>query len=222
MAIGACVPPTDRYRFGKGGNRTAAQTSWGMETGSGAGAVTMATMSDAGAEVEPETGWRTTLDARSDGPIEPTPGRDDGFEALYGEEYEPMLRIAFLLVDSTDLAEEVVHDAFAKVFERWSKVTNPGAYLRTCVVNRCRDLQRRRRTERRTPLPPDERSTELGADELADALATLPIKRRAAIVLRYYDGLSEARIAEVLGVKPGTVKSLLSRGLAELREVIEP
>ena len=99
---------------------------------------------------------------------------------------------------------------------------NPGAYLRTCVVNRCRDLQRRRRTERRTPLPPAERSTELGADELADALAALPIKRRAAIVLRYYDGLSEARIAEVLGVPPGTVKSLLSRGLAELREVIEP
>ena len=90
------------------------------------------------------------------------------------------------------------------------------------MVNRCRDVQRRRRTERRTPLPPTDQSTELGADELADALAALPIKRRAAIVLRYYDGLSEARIAEVLGVKPGTVKSLLSRGLAELREVIEP
>jgi RNA polymerase sigma-70 factor (sigma-E family) len=163
------------------------------------------------------------LDPRSEGgAIETTPGRDQSFEALYGEEYEPMLRIAFLLVDSTDLAEEVVHDAFAKVFERWSKVTNPGAYLRTCVVNRCRDVQRRRRTERRTPLPPAERSAELGADELADALATLPIKRRAAIVLRYYDGLSETRIAEVLGVPPGTVKSLLSRGLAELREVIEP
>ncbi len=69
-----------------------------------------------------------------------------------------MLRIAFLLVDSTDLAEEVVHDAFAKVYERWDKLTNPGGYLRTCVVNRCRDLQRRRRTERRTPLPPAEQT----------------------------------------------------------------
>jgi RNA polymerase sigma-70 factor (sigma-E family) len=146
----------------------------------------------------------------------------EGFEALYVTEYQPMLRIAFLLVDSADLAEEVVHDAFARVGERWAKLANPGGYLRTCVVNRCRDVQRRRRTERRTPLPPPDHSTELGADELADALAALPIKRRAAIVLRYYDGLSEARIAEVLGVKPGTVKSLLSRGLAELREVIEP
>ena len=189
----------------------------------------MATMSEAAGEVE----GGTTLDPSSggvaDGSSGPAPmamstatDRAEGFEQLYSDEYEPMLRIAFLLVDSTDLAEEVVHDAFAKVFERWSKVANPGAYLRTCVVNRCRDVQRRRRTERRTALPSAERSTELGADELADALATLPIKRRAAIVLRYYDGLGEARIAEVLGVQPGTVKSLLSRGLAELREVIVP
>ncbi len=175
-----------------------------------------------------EAGGETALDrarATSDvdsGATRPTADRVNGFEQLYAEEYEPMLRIAFLLVDSTDLAEEVVHDAFAKVYERWDKVTGPGAYLRTCVVNRCRDLQRRRRTERRTALPPAEQSTELGADELADALGALPIKRRAAIVLRYYDGLSEARIAEVLGVKAGTVKSLVSRGLAELREVIEP
>jgi RNA polymerase sigma-70 factor (sigma-E family) len=147
--------------------------------------------------------------------------RAHGFEALYADEYEPMLRVAFLLVDSTDLAEEATHDAFAKVYERWDKLANPGGYLRTCVVNRCRDVQRRRRTERRTALPPGPQTTELGADELADALATLPIRRRAAIVLRYYDGLSEARIAEVLGVKPGTVKSLLSRGLADLREVVE-
>ena len=180
----------------------------------------MATMREAEAEAEAEDSRATTA-SRPAGAIETTPDREAGFEALYGEEYEPMLRIAFLLVDSTDLAEEVVHDAFAKVFERWNKVTNPGAYLRTCVVNRCRDLQRRRRTERRTALPPTERTTELHPDELADAFATLPIKRRAAIVLRYYDGLSEARIAEVLGVPPGTVKSLLSRGLAELREVIE-
>jgi RNA polymerase sigma-70 factor (sigma-E family) len=154
---------------------------------------------------------------------EPAPlaDRAHGFEVLYSTEYEPMLRIAYLLVDSTEVAEEAVHDAFAKVYERWDRLANPGGYLRTCVVNRCRDVQRRRRTERDAPPSPVDDRTELGADELADALAALPIKRRAAIVLRYYDGLSEARIAEVLGVRPGTVKSLLSRGLAELREVIE-
>jgi len=183
----------------------------------------MATMSEAGGEAQAELEAAAAVAAAVPAaPIASTGGWVDGFEALYVGEYQPMLRIAFLLVDSTDLAQEVVHDAFAQVCERWAKLVNPGGYLRTCVVNRCRDVQRRRRTERRTPLPPSDQSTELGADELADALAALPIKRRAAIVLRYYDGLSEARIAEVLGVKPGTVKSLLSRGLAELREVIEP
>ena len=61
----------------------------------------------------------------------------------------------------------------------------------------------------------------LGADHLLDALQALPPKRRAALVLRYYDDLSEAEIASVLGVRPGTVKSMLHRGLAQLREDIE-
>ncbi len=65
-------------------------------------------------------------------------------------------------------------------------------------------------------------STDLGADEVVDALAKLPMRQRAALVLRYYQDLSEADIAEALGVRPGTVKSLLSRGLDQLREVIEP
>ncbi|HEX8771260.1 MAG TPA: sigma factor-like helix-turn-helix DNA-binding protein [Acidimicrobiales bacterium] len=61
----------------------------------------------------------------------------------------------------------------------------------------------------------------LGEDDLIDALTALPPKRRAAIVLRYYDDLSEAEIADVLRVRPGTVKSLVSRRLAQMREVIE-
>jgi len=148
--------------------------------------------------------------------------REEGFDELYRREYEPMLRVAFLLVDSNQLAEEAVHDAFAKVYERWKRLDRPGAYLRTCVVNRCRDLQRRRRVERERAPAPREASAELQADEVVDALAELPARQRAALVLRYYQDLSEADIAEALGVRPGTVKSLLSRGLERLREVIEP
>jgi RNA polymerase sigma-70 factor (sigma-E family) len=146
----------------------------------------------------------------------------DAFDELYRREYEPMLRLAYLLVDSDQLAEEAVHDAFAKVFERWKRLDRPGAYLRTCVVNRCRDLQRRRRVERTRPVATRSESAELGADEVVDAVAKLPMRQRAALVLRYYQDLSEADIAEALGVRPGTVKSLLSRGLDQLREVIEP
>ena len=146
---------------------------------------------------------------------------DAAFDQLYEREYAPMLRIAVLLVDSREQAEEAVHDAFARVYERWAKLDRPGAYLRTCVVNRCRDVQRRRRFERGSPAAGREPSSELGADELLDALRELPPKRRAALVLRYYEDLSEADIAKALGVRPGTVKSLLSRGLQQLREVIE-
>jgi RNA polymerase sigma-70 factor (sigma-E family) len=145
--------------------------------------------------------------------------RDRGFEALYQREYEPMLRVAYLMLSSRESAEEAVHDAFAKVYERWDRTDNPGGYLRTCVLNRCRDLGRRRltATRRRRERVEDQ---ELEARELLDALAALPVKRRAAIVLRYYEGLSEAEIASALGVAPGTVKSLVSRGLDQLRKEI--
>ncbi len=150
----------------------------------------------------------------------PVPGSWD-FDELYRREYAPMLRVAFLLTDSNEVAEEAVHDAFAKVYERRERLARPGGYLRTCVVNRCRDLQRRRRFERSRPTGEAPGSTELVADEILDALAKLPMRQRAALVLRYYEDLSEADIAEALGVRPGTVKSLLSRGLDQLREVIE-
>jgi RNA polymerase sigma-70 factor (sigma-E family) len=151
--------------------------------------------------------------------VDDAPTRSDGFEQLYGDEYEPMLRLAFLLLRSTEAAEEAVHDAFAKVYERWNKVDNHGGYLRTCVVNRCKDFARRQRVARRH-IPVIAPTADLGARELVDALGRLSMKRRAAVVLRYYEGLSEAEIASVLGVPAGTVKSLLSRALAQLREEV--
>jgi RNA polymerase sigma factor (sigma-70 family) len=163
----------------------------------------------------PETA-ETADDAEIEVPVEAV----DGFEALYRTEYVPMLRVAYLLLHSTELAEEAVHDAFAKVYERWSRTTNRGGYLRTCVVNRCRDLSRRRRIERRHRLAPVD-ADELGARELLDALRRLPIKRRAAVVLRYYEGLTEHETAAVLGVPVGTVKSMVSRALDQLRTEVD-
>lgn len=145
----------------------------------------------------------------------------DTFEALYADEVDAMARLAFLMVGSVDQAEELVHDAFAQLYERWDRVDNPGGYLRTCVVNGCRDRLRRRDVERRHPSG-SPGTSEQETDLLADVLATLPYKQRAAVVLRYYEDRSEADIAQLLGVRPGTVKSLLHRGLASLREVIEP
>ena len=143
------------------------------------------------------------------------------FEQLFRQSYEPMVRVAFLLVGSRAEAEDVVQDAFAKIELRWSRLDNPEGYLRRAVVNRANDVLRRRRLEERFRVLRRDYTDELHADELGDALAALSPRRRTAVVLRYYAGLKEREIAEALGVRPGTVKSMLHRALAELREVIE-
>jgi RNA polymerase sigma factor (sigma-70 family) len=91
-------------------------------------------------------------------------------------------------------------------------------------VNVCRSWQRSQQREharlRRARPRPDEPG-DLGADELLDAVDALPFRQRAVLVLRYYLDLSEADIAQALGCRRGTVKSLASRGLEQLRRVIE-
>ncbi len=143
-----------------------------------------------------------------------------GFDAFYRDEYDPMVRLAYLLCGDRETATEVVHDAFVVTYERWGRLERPGGYLRTAVVNRCRDLGRRRRFRSDAAVP--DRAVDAEADSVLDAVAVLPPKRRAAVVLRYYLDLSEADIAETLGVRPGTVKSMLHRSLGELRSALDP
>ncbi len=149
------------------------------------------------------------------------PLRATTFEDLYALEYRPMVRLAFVLLGRDGPAEEVVQDGFARVYERWDSLQAPGGYLRTCVVNGCRDVLRRQRLAIWKRPDPRPTSSELEVDHLTDALAALSPQRRAAVVLRYYGDLSEAEIAATLGVRPGTVKSMLHRSLAQLRGVIE-
>lgn len=108
------------------------------------------------------------------------------------------------------------------MYASWGRATNPEAYLRTTLVNRCHNWRRRGRVrEAKLPLLAGSTSVELPADELADAVAALPFRQRAVIVLRYYGGLSEAEIGAALGCRNGTVKSLAARALARLERVIE-
>lgn len=143
-----------------------------------------------------------------------------GFDEFYRTEYAPMVRLARGLVDTSESAEEIAQEAFAKVLERWDRLETPGGYLRAAVVNGARSELRRRAVRRRVRLPQRPPLT-AEPDYLLDALDKLPARRKTALVLRFYAGLSEREIAEAMGVRPGTVKSLVSRGLAELREVIE-
>ena len=141
--------------------------------------------------------------------------------SLYQARYADMVRLAFLLTGSSAEAEEIVQEAFVRIRGRIERVDNPSAYLRTTVVNGCRNRHRRVQVERRYASAGESASYDR-VDELGDALAALPLRQRTVIVLRYYAGMSEADIAATLGCRPGTVKSLCHRGLAELRRVIAP
>jgi RNA polymerase sigma-70 factor (sigma-E family) len=158
-------------------------------------------------------------------------GVDEGsFAAVFNAHHRQAVRLAYLLVSDPDQAEDVVSDAFAKVYVRWKKgeVRDVGAYVRRAVANEANSRLRRRYLERRgaDARSGDDRGVRLVDEDAADRDAVwrgiqgLPAKQRAAVVLRYYEDLSEAETAEVLGCSVGTVKSNTSRGLAKLQELL--
>lgn len=138
-------------------------------------------------------------------------------EVAYQRLYPRLVRLAFLLVDTVEHAEEAVQDAFAKAYPKWSRIENPDAYMRMAVVNNCRRVQRRRRLVRRTPNPRVDDAV-LGADHVGDVVRGLPVTLRQVVVLRYYLQLSDQEIADTLDMPVGTVKSTLHRARAQMRE----
>ncbi|MEO1064930.1 MAG: sigma-70 family RNA polymerase sigma factor [Actinomycetota bacterium] len=138
-------------------------------------------------------------------------------EELYRAEYVGMVRLAFTLVGSNAEAEDLVQDAFVEVSRRLDQIRNPGAYLRSAVVSRCRSALRRRRVMAlRAPEPAPGLTVE--ATELWDVLERLTENQRVAVVLRYYAGYPASEIAKLLDVPAATVRSHLRRGLSTLRK----
>jgi RNA polymerase sigma factor (sigma-70 family) len=144
-------------------------------------------------------------------------------DALYRRHAPGALRLAWLLTGEQEEARDLVHDAFVRSAGRLLRNEAAfGAYLRRCIVNLALNRARRDRLSRtRLPLlaPPEEAAAVEMADGvgLHDALRRLPIQQRTALVARFYLDLSEAQTAELMGCRPGTVKSAVSRGLAALR-----
>ena len=135
-----------------------------------------------------------------------------------------MVRMATLLVGSAAIAEEVVQDAFASVSKRWDGLQRPGAYLRTSVVNGCAQVLRRRSIEDRYRTARLEVADDESLARLLDlraALDRLTDRQRIVVVLRYFVDVPDHEIAEVLGVQPATVRSLVHRALAVLRKELE-
>jgi RNA polymerase sigma-70 factor (sigma-E family) len=148
---------------------------------------------------------------------------------LYARHAGGALRLAYLLTGDRALAEDLCHEAFVRMIGRFRDLRNPDAfpwYLRQTVVNLARSHFRRAKVERaylereaRNPRPPVDDPAE--GEGLWERLLELPERERAAIVLRYYEDLSEAETADVLRCPVGTVKSLVSKGIARLRAEIK-
>jgi RNA polymerase sigma-70 factor (sigma-E family) len=161
------------------------------------------------------------------------------FEQFVTASSDALLRTAYLVVWDPVEAEDLVQECLLSVARRWPRVRkmdHPHAYARRVLINLALDGAQRR-TRHRQELVGDEtaalwavadessarRVNAIGVRaELIEGLGTLPPRQRAVLVLRYFEDLSEAQVAELLGCSVGTVKSTASRGLTRLHAALSP
>ena len=149
----------------------------------------------------------------------------EGFAEFVLARQAALLRTAYLLTGHAQDAEDLVQTTLVKVVAQWRRIRDdPEPYVRRVLVNENVSRWRRRRwREHTTDVLPEGLADAPDHDELLvvrAALAELAPRQRAVLVLRYYEGLSEAEIAATLGIAPGTVKSQARDGLARLRQVL--
>jgi RNA polymerase sigma-70 factor (sigma-E family) len=154
--------------------------------------------------------------------------RDAEFGPFYAAEAARMRSLALLLTGDRDHAADLAQEALLKTYQSWPRIrTDPGAYARRALVNLYRNWVRRRileRKHRNAVMVLDERSLPTSPEDamrVADVLRVLSPIRRATVLLRFYEDMSEAQIADVLGRPIGTVKSDIHRALKTLRPLLE-
>lgn len=165
-------------------------------------------------------------------PAEVTAPASAAFEEFYRVENPVQVRRAALLLGGDEAAaNDVVHDAFLALYQRWGTVADPGPYLNRSVLNACRDRARRDRRWRdvvprlAAGSPGEDGAGGSGGDDgdheiLWDVIAALPFNQRAVVVLRFYEGRTEAEIATALGCRPGSVGPWLHRALTSMRKAL--
>jgi len=152
----------------------------------------------------------------------------EAFHAYVVGRSPALLRTAYLLTGSRTDAEDLLQTALAKTYLAWDRIREREAldgYVRRVMVNTQTSVWRRRKVDEHPTEALPERGIDRDAgddvvlhDALWTALAALPKRQRAVVVLRYYEDLSEAETAQALGVSVGTVKSTTSRALTKLRD----
>jgi RNA polymerase sigma factor (sigma-70 family) len=144
------------------------------------------------------------------------------FEDFYADKFEWFARLAYLFVGDAHVADDLVQEAMMRVQRKFPALESPTAYTRTVLLNLVRRHGRKESQRRaaeglvvpKAELPDD-------AVEILQLVHALPPRQRAVIILRYYEGLTEAEIAAALKCRPGTVKSLAARALAQLRRKVK-
>lgn len=147
------------------------------------------------------------------------------FDDVFLRDYEGVARLAYLLLGGTGEAEEVAQEVFTVLLQRWSRVDNPSGFVRTAVVNRCRDVARRRTVRDRAlrrlrPVPETVGDVDEDSMIVLDALRRIEPPLREVVVLRYYLGHTVPEIGGIVGCPEGTVKSRLHRATGRLRELL--
>jgi RNA polymerase sigma-70 factor (sigma-E family) len=152
---------------------------------------------------------------------------EDAFEAFVAARSGDLLRTAVLLTRDRGHAEDLLQTALVKAYRRWARIDgDPYPYVRRVLVTSAASWRRLRATQEIVSLPAVDPTTSDGTDvvdereRMADALATLPARMRAVLVLRYTEDLSETDTADLLGCSVHTVRSQTVRGLARLRTVL--
>jgi RNA polymerase sigma-70 factor (sigma-E family) len=184
-----------------------------------------------------QAAWRAAGGDRDDGGMADRPRRpepattrpefdDPSFRDYVTERSRALLRTAYLLTGNRADAEDLVQAALAKTYQAWDRIEDRKAldgYVRRAMVNTHISWWRRRRLEEypTDEIPDQAVADHSGTSDLQDTLRRavdrLPRRMRAAVVLRYFEDMTEAEVADVLGVSLGTVKSTVSRAVAKLR-----
>jgi RNA polymerase sigma factor (sigma-70 family) len=149
-------------------------------------------------------------------------GPSTNFDDFYAARWPYAFRLAALMTHDAEAGADIAQDVFAKMSRRWATIERPDAYLQRSLTNASSNWRRDGRTvARKLHLLALRGDDEVPFDGIADAVARLPFRQRAVVVLRYYADLSEAEIARALDCRPGTVKSLSARALATLSKEVD-
>ncbi len=156
---------------------------------------------------------------------------DDVVRSLFAERRIELVRMAVLLVDDRETAQDVVQEAFLQLHARRRSLTSPDkalAYLRRCVLNGARSVLRKRRTTRGiawegAPVEPGADAAVMSAFEqraVVEAVRGLPARQQQVVILRFWLDLAASQAAEVLGVRPGAVAAATFKATRALERVL--